>query len=115
MKFQMCLPAPLRPENGTVKCGDDTAGWMFTRGHKFSESKPQQDSEDYVTCVSKGSCTVGGVFDGHGGTVCPRACAEMMVPQFAKIHDKLTSSISSTLRLVNVSLVAELACMSGAF
>lgn len=107
----MLLPAPLRPENGTVNCGDDKAGWMYTRGHKYSQNEPCQDSEDYIACMMTDKCTVGGVFDGHGGTACARACAEIMMPQFASKHSTLTHVTSCVLLLYLFVLSGSVGCL----
>ena len=96
-KFQMALPAPLRPENGAVKGGDDNAGWMFTRGHKFFQDQQCRDSEDFIASVATASCMVGGVFDGHGGTACPRTCANIIMPRMANSCEILTDLTSCML------------------
>ena len=91
-KFQIALPAALRPENGAVKCGDDSAGFFFSRGHKFVVDGAKTDPEDFVAYLRTDFCSVAGVFDGHGGSTCPRAFAGLLVPRIATSHQGLAQS-----------------------
>lgn len=83
-KFQIALPAPLRPENGALQNGDHSAGSFVTRGHKFNKDDTITDSEDFVTFSKEDGGTIVGVFDGHGGTTCPRAVADLLIPRLAQ-------------------------------
>lgn len=106
----MLLPQPLRPEHGAVMSGDDTAGWMYTRGHKFEKDSPSKDPEDFVACLTANSCTVAVVFDGHGGSaVCARACAPIMIQMATERSPNLckASTCAFSLELVILALPTE--------
>eukprot|EP00892_Ulva_mutabilis_P003088 jgi/Ulvmu1/12780/UM097_0007.1 len=93
-KFEVAPPAALRTENGAKRDGDSVAGSFVTRGHKYTNDKIVKESEDFITFVNSSKLTVVGVFDGHGGTSCPRAVGDYLVSRVAKCAEPLSQERS---------------------